>query len=334
MIGSALAAGALYYPTQKQKPGPYEQAALRLAKVPEAEACDTAGAERRLKLARLLDKFHGRIAGLWEARVAKDFPSQKFEAVGPIFVRPDTTTTRAEGFDVSSWSWEEAQGLFLRTQTESDDPETKARWRDLDTSLRYLLEKDVARLLKGKKFLPPEATPHRFWPNQSVRRTGPREFTVRLNSGDFAGAEARLRQLLEREWAGDGRRVKVVFERGEGLYAVYANSSSARSYVNHRTKRMVIANYAWSRTIAHELGHILGFDDHYYNVWHKEHCYYTQESRLSDLMSNSEKGRVGEAHWRLLEKAYPWPPVEGHPAAKPFTYFMPDTLASKKKPGA
>ncbi|RYZ97637.1 MAG: hypothetical protein EOP11_21785, partial [Proteobacteria bacterium] len=323
LIGATLAAGGGYFfYGHASKPGLYEQAALRLDEAPGAEACDRTGAERRRKLARLLDTFHGRIAGLWETRVAKDFPSQRFEPVGPLFVRPQTVGAKEEGFDISSWSWEEAQGLFLRTQAESDSPETKTRWRDLDTSLRYLLEKDVARLLKGKPFLPPEKTPHRFWPNRSVSRTGPREFTVRLDSGDFTGDEGRLRDLLEREWAGEGRRVKVVFAKGPELYAVYANFSSARSYVNHRTRRMVIANYAWSRTIAHELGHVLGFDDHYYNVWHREHCYYTQESRLADLMSNSEKGRVGKAHWALLEKAYPWPPIPGHGAAAPFTYFM------------
>lgn len=320
-LAAVAAAGAWAWEKRKPAPGPYEKLALSLNGAKAAEVCDRTGAERRLRLARVLDKFHPRIGSLWEQRAAKDFPEQHLEQVGPIFVRLREETRRAEGFDVSSWSWEEAQALFLRTQSDPEDPETRGRWRDLDTSLRFLLEKDVARLLKGRSFLPPAETPHRFWPNRSVVRSGPREFTVRLNAGDFTGAEEKLRLLLEKEWSTEKRRLKVLFTKEPGFYTMRANFRSARSFVNHRTRTMVIANYAWSRTVAHELGHILGFDDHYYSVWHKEHCYYTQESRVGDLMSNSEKGRVGAEHWRVLERAYPWP-VPTPAFGEAFTYFF------------
>lgn len=322
LVGGALATGGLIYRRSRPAPGVYERVARELNAAPAAEACDRAGAERRLRLARLLDHFHGRIGGLWAGRAAKDFPKQHLEQVGPIFVRIGDETPAGEGFDISSWSWEEAQSLLLRTQAEPNDPETKGRWRDLDTSLRFLLEKDVGRLLKGRAYLPPKETPHRFAPNGSVVRTGPREFTVRVNAGDFKGAEGKLRALLERDWASEGRRLRVEFANDPALYTMRANFRSARSYVNHRDKTMVIANYGWARTVAHELGHVLGFDDHYYSVWHKEYCYYTQESRVGDLMSNSEKGRVGAAHWRILEKAYPWPVKAGAAAGAAFTYFM------------
>jgi len=326
------ALGVLAWRGRAGEIGGFERLALKLNAAPRAEACDTAGAERRLRLARLLDKFHPRIGGLFETRVAKDFPVGHLEQVGPIFVRvsgsgrgagadADAGAGSGSGFEVSSWSWEDAQGLFLRTQSDPADPETKGRWRDLDTSLRFLLEKDSGRLLAGKKYLPPQATAHRFWPNDNVRRTGPREFTVRIRAGDFAGAEEKLRRLLEAEWQGGGYRVRVEFTEDPAAYTARANFRSPRSLVHHREKVMLIANYAWDRTVAHELGHILGFDDHYYSVWHKENCYYTQESRVSDLMSNSEKGHVGREHWRLLERAYPWPEVAGPPGPE-FSYYM------------
>lgn len=320
MVGLAAGIGGTYL-YQRRVPAPlpglYEKAALRLGEAKAPEACDLAGAERRVRLSRLLDHFEKRIGGLFQARVAKDFPQVKMEQVGPVFLRVSEPVPAAGSADISSWSWEEAQGIFLQTQAHPEAPETKERWRDFSTMLRYLLEKDTARLLYGKQYLPPADTPQTFRPNASTSRTGPREITVRLNPGEFKGAEKQLEALFTREWSRDGYTLRVRFENAPGLYVLRANQRSARSFVNHRQKVLVLANYTFTRTAAHELGHILGFDDHYYSVWQGKNCYYTQESFLDDLMSNSERGRVTAAHWELLERAYPWK----KPAAEtPFEY--------------
>lgn len=320
----------LYQQQRAPAPGLYEKAALRLSEAKALEACDRDGAERRVRLSRLLDHFEKRIGGLFQARVAKDFPQVKMEQVGPVFLRVSEPLPLNAGADISSWSWEEAQGIFLQTQAHPEAPETKERWRDFSTMLRYLLEKDTARLLYGKQYLPPADTPQTFRPNASTERTGPREITVRLNPGEFRGAEKQLTALFEREWSRDGYRLRVRFENAPGLYVLRANQRSARSFVNHRQKVLVLANYTFTRTAAHELGHILGFDDHYYSVWHGKNCYYTQESFLDDLMSNSERGRVTAEHWQLLERAYPWKKPR---AGEPFEYRFARRATSKGQDG-
>lgn len=320
VVGLAAGLGGTYLYQQRfkaPKPGFYESAARRLDGAAALEACDRNGGGRRVRLARLLDHFEKRIGGLFQARVAKDFPQVKMEQVGPVFLRVSEPLPAKPGVDISSWSWEEAQGIFLQTQTSPEATETKERWRDFSTMLRYLLEKDTARLLYGKQYLPPADTPQTFRPNASTARTGPREITVRLNPGEFRGAEKQLEALFAREWSRDGFRLRVRFENTPGLYVLRANNRSARSFVNHRQKVLVLANYTYTRTAAHELGHILGFDDHYYSVWHGKNCYYTQESYLDDLMSNSERGRVTAEHWQLLDRAYPW---KKPPLAAPFEY--------------
>jgi hypothetical protein len=226
---------------------------------------------------------------------------------------------KKNGFETTSWSWEEAYGILQKTQSDPHSPETKGKWRDLSTAVRFLLEKDVGRLIRGRTYLPPAKTEHSFRPG-AVRRISRQEFEVSLNTGDFLGAETPLTELFEREWSSGGRKIRVKWAADDpAAYVLKAHFHSARSYVDHRHRQLVIANFSWTKTVAHELGHVLGFDDHYYSVWHGENCYYTQESRVSDLMSNSETGRVTHGHWELLEKAYPW---KAPALSSPFPYFF------------
>jgi hypothetical protein len=120
--------------------------------------------------------------------------------------------------------------------------------------------------------------------------------------------EKKLAQLLEQEWRSNkGLRLKIDWVPGKpGAYRWIVRKDSGRSLTNHTDKTIAIANYAPLRTLAHELGHVLGFDDHYYDVWHEQYCYYTQEYRRSDLMSDSSSGQVNPRHWELMEAAYPW----------------------------
>lgn len=331
-----VAAGALaglayvaYLRWRPSPPGGYETFALKLNEASTAESCDRAGQERRRRLARVLDRFQAELRSVWENRSAGELPEAKMQAVGPIFVRISGPANRAEGFEVSSWNWGEAEGLLYRTQAGEDEKTRRQHWRDFDTSARFLLEKDFQRLYRGRKFPRPEETDHQFRPQPSVRRTGPREITVALRPGAFAGAatEKLLRDWLEREWSQGGWRLRLEFRADPDLYELRPNFRTSRSFVNHRERTLTIANYAWSRTAAHELGHVLGFDDHYYVVWHGPYCYYTQESRRGDLMSNSEMGAVTESHWQLLSRAYPW----REPAAKNFSYRFPPAGAQKER---
>jgi|GEM_PF-6297014 len=297
---------------------PYTMIARRLNDHRSHEFCDDSLARRRVYASNVVDRFRPQIQGLWGERGSGGEPRFALVDLGALKLRISPKTVPQEGFDSSSWSWDEAYGLIQRTQQDPGSKENKERWRDVDSMVRFLLEKDVSRQLYGKKFLPPDITQHQFRPNPDVQRTGAKEFTVTVDIGDFRGHEATLQNILENEWQGDGWKVKMKWG-GAGAYRILAHNNSNRSFVNHRKKTMEIANLAWTKTVAHELGHVLGFDDHYYNVWNARNCYYSQESRLGDIMSNSEKGGLAKRHWEVLDQAYPWK-AEGPKVPFSYTY--------------
>lgn len=314
----AMAGAGYWFWRSRQAPeGPYGLVSLHLNQLSRS-ACDLSGGETRLAISRVIDRFRPDIQALWAGIQAGEFPEHKMEQVGPIFVRLSERAGAKSGFESSTWSWEDARSIYLKTQSDFDSPETKQRWRDLETAVKFLLERDVGRIVRGRKYLSPENTEHIFRPNRSVSREG-RNFVVRLDAGEFKGAEKKLEEIFGQAWASHGRAVKIRWVQGDpDAYRMKAHFRSSRSYVSHRERAMVIANFAWTRTLAHELGHILGFADHYYTVWNNRNCYYTQQSRLSDLMSDSQLGRITAEHWRILDSAYP----EAGGSEKPFPYFF------------
>jgi hypothetical protein len=296
---------------------PYSQLARRLNAAPGREWCDEQQGARRVYAAAVVDRFGAEIRALWKARAGQGEPKFSLVDLGTVKLRVSPKLPPATGFDRSAWSWDEAYGLIQRTQADPDAKENTDRWRDVDSMVRFLLEKDYSREIYHRKFDAPEVTEHRFRPNPGVARTGARELTVELDPGEFHGREEALRRIFEPEWSGAGWAVKVRWVRGGNAYRLRSHFDSNRSFVNHRYRTLEIANLAWTKTVAHELGHVLGFDDHYYNVWSARNCYYSQESRLSDIMSNSEHGAVTSRHWEILDSAYPW---RGERKTDPFPY--------------
>lgn len=295
---------------------PYTTLSRALARSPNREWCDDNEAEARAYVAKVEDQFGDDIRALWSQRGGGGAPKFALLSLGSIQLRVNPKAPPGEGFDSSSWSWDEAYGLIARNRSDPQSKENVDRWRDLDSMVRFLMEKDASRVLYRHQFLSPEETVHQFRPDPSVTRSGAKEFTVKLDPGDFRERAAPLKGIFESEWSGHGYRVKVEWVQG-GAYRITSHSDTNRSFVNHRLRVLDIANLAWTKTVAHELGHVLGFDDHYYNVWNGRNCYYLQMSRLSDLMSNSEHGAVTERHWQILDKAYPW---KGAALTEPFKY--------------
>jgi hypothetical protein len=296
---------------------PYSSLARKLNRMPNREWCDDQEAPHRMYASAVVDRFSDEIRALWQARAGGTEPKFSLVELGAAQLRVSPKMPPATGFDSSAWSWGEAEGMIRRTQSDSNANDNLDRWRDIDSMVKFLVEKDYARLVYGRHFDTPDVTQHQFRPNPGVVRTGEHEFTVQLDAGDFKGHEETLRRVLEPEWQGGGNHVKIQWLNGGNAYVLHAHHDSNRSYVNHRTRTMEIANLAWTKTVAHELGHVLGFDDHYYNVWNARNCYYSQESRLADIMSNSEHGSVTARHWEVLNEAYPW---RAEPRHDPFSY--------------
>ena len=143
-----------------------------------------------------------------------------------------------------------------------------------------------------------------------------------MDPGEFREVKNDLKKIIEKEWKGKKYRVKVRWlEKNPTAYKFVAHSDSSKSITNHTQKTIYVANYSPEKTIAHEVGHVLGFEDHYYDVWHEKNCYYTQEFRIADIMSDSSAGSVMDQHWVVLDKAYPFKKAALN---TPFSYVFKD----------
>lgn len=316
VLAAVYSARRVQVQKEEERRHPYTLLARRLDALKNREWCDERMQAKRLYVTAVVDRFRPQIENLFQSADQK--PGEAVPTVDLGLVKLRIYQPKKEILDEndSTWSWEDAYGLIQKIQLEENEAEQHRNWRDVDAMARYLLEKDSARLY-GKNL---SGENHLFQPNSTVSRTGPKEFTVEMDPGDFFGHQDALAKILESEWSGNGYHLRLKWTRGDPkLYHFSAYLQAGRSYVSHPKKSVEIANLAWTKVVAHELGHVLGFADHYYNLWDANHCYYTQKSRRADLMSNSEDGKISLRHWEILDQAYPW---KKERALQPFNYVF------------
>lgn len=153
-----------------------------------------------------------------------------------------------------------------------------------------------------------------FFPEPTVRRTAIDTLQLTMNVGDLRGGEEIVRTYLEKVWSQFGLKLRVDFQteapRLPALYEFRYDSSFGGRAVMYREKLRYVQLYQGSRlaTVAHEVGHILGFQDRYYEVWQPRNCDYVQSSQSTDLMSMSYTGRVLRSHIAELKTRYRWQP--------------------------
>jgi hypothetical protein len=114
-----------------------------------------------------------------------------------------------------------------------------------------------------------------------------------------------LQSIIESIWSTDGKKTTVSWaskKQMPDLFEIlfHADSPGERPYVMPHKKTMNLFPGTRTRSVAHEFGHVLGFDDHYYTVWDPDRCLYIYETNDSDLMSNSASGEVTPEEWRTL----------------------------------
>lgn len=92
-----------------------------------------------------------------------------------------------------------------------------------------------------------------------------------------------------------------------GLYHfIVEPGTGGRSWMNWDKLEVHLFSEVRVGSIAHEIGHVLGFPDHYYDVWHPERCEYMSQYHETDVMSDSSTGSVTADEWRALDHRYRW----------------------------
>lgn len=144
--------------------------------------------------------------------------------------------------------------------------------------------------------------------NKALTRPSRGELSVALDPGLLDPAREKLASYIEKVWSADGLALRVKWVLSDSFpdaFRIFAETvTGGRSYVLEANRTVHLFPGVSAGSIAHEIGHVLGFRDHYYTVWKPQDCAYETQSRDEDIMSHSDGGVLDE-EWAELESAYP-----------------------------
>lgn len=143
----------------------------------------------------------------------------------------------------------------------------------------------------------------------AARRVSGDTIEIWLDPGPFEKSEEPLRQVIEQYWRSAKLSVKVRWARQAEHPEAYVfrleDQIEARPYVIYQDKTITLHPLNRLASVAHEIGHVLGFPDYYYTVWDPAKCQYRIQYNVLDLMSESASGVVTAEEWRILDMLYP-----------------------------
>lgn len=144
--------------------------------------------------------------------------------------------------------------------------------------------------------------------NPTISRPSRNELRLPLIAGPFAGHEAEFSSYVESVWSSRELKLKIAWTEATvvplAFRVLLGDTIGERAIVNFEKRTLQLFADSRLRTVAHEIGHVLGFLDHYYTVWHPETCTYVQQSNAGDIMSF--EGVVTPGEWQELDQAYPY----------------------------
>lgn len=143
--------------------------------------------------------------------------------------------------------------------------------------------------------------------NSSITREG-KILHLPLYTSDLASVTDTLSRYIESVWTSAELSLKIDWKPAptNDLFTVlFLRESNGRSFVTYKSKTVSLYNNVQAKSIAHEIGHVLGFKDHYYDVWDETKCEYQDQYREDDLMSDATYSTVLDEEWKVLQETYP-----------------------------
>ncbi len=130
-----------------------------------------------------------------------------------------------------------------------------------------------------------------------------------IDGSNLSGVQRSIiKTYFEKVWTSPAARVILNWvsqdNTPEAFKIILENQPGERAYVNGKKKEIHLFPMMRIRSIAHELGHVLGIPDHYYLLWNANQCSYQYEVNLWDLMSDSTYGEVTADEWKMLLTHY------------------------------
>lgn len=148
----------------------------------------------------------------------------------------------------------------------------------------------------------------KFRKNPLVKKLDSEHYVLPLDLGPFSEANELFQSFFDRYWTVNGKSVKLEATGASALPDLFrvllGTDHGGRSSVNGAKKTVTLNPGLFTPTVAHELGHVMGFRDKYYSVWIPENCAWKSQYNDEDLMSNSATGRVLDLHWAKLAEQY------------------------------
>lgn len=223
--------------------------------------------------------------------------------LGPTYVRHLVHPLPASAPSVADWD------VLRQTLEGIQGAPVDLSWVSLNEATRSVMFDDWNRVMghvdDAKEAAAARARPGIIHHNDGVQRDG-ETIHVRLDPGPFAGSEEALRAIIEPVWTNDTHRLVIDFVSGDprAFRIVLDGPSGGRSLVRWSDKTVHLYPDVRERSIAHEIGHVLGFVDHYETVFDAKSCTYTETADPSDLMADPSRGSVNDEEWSALDAAY------------------------------
>lgn len=184
------------------------------------------------------------------------------------------------------------------------------RWLDVDEQV-FLLSRfdflwswDRSRLV-NKSLAPLDEIPFIFKRTEAVQ--WPRAFVLELllDSGDLAGHEQEIAEAAREVWNVPPYQLVIRWTNDDPrAFRFVLNRYSMVHEVQLVAKEIRLAGSVPKAVLAHELGHVMGFTDHYQWYWNRTNCAVTHTAYFRDLMANSAYGKALIGHWRILREMY------------------------------
>lgn len=282
--------------------GPMELQAIRIERALLGDSCESTNRMARRWAARALDRQALRV------RRAEVKAGSIGGQAGAFQILP-TRNTDILG-TTASWSWRKVA---------AEDAAVAAghlSFLVFLNSAQELLDIDMWRI--GRKSHQWDMAGRQrkiFLRNFSVKRLNQMDLELSLDVGDARGQEAAIQKAIEDAWSTNRHHLFVRWVTNDpAAYRITIKRAGSEHYVNYQTKTITLLSAATNGVIAHEIGHVLGFDDHYKRYWSQVDCDLRGIADEHDIMASSAYPHALPFHWNILDRAYP---IRRRQGAKP-----------------